>query len=57
MENSTCCFTGHRPQSLPFRLNEKDKRCVALREKLKAKIGNKMNEGMLMPYRKVLDRQ
>ena len=24
--------------------------------KLKAKIGNKMNEGMLMPYKKVLDR-
>ena len=24
-------------------------------EKLKAKIGNKMNEGMLMPYKKVLD--
>jgi hypothetical protein len=23
--------------------------------KLKAKMGNKMNEGMLMPYQKVLD--
>jgi hypothetical protein len=23
--------------------------------KIKAKIGNKMNEGMLMPYKKVLD--
>ena len=44
MENSTCCFTGHRPQSLPFRLNEKDKRCVALREKLKAKIEQLITE-------------
>ena len=24
-------------------------------KKLKAKIGGKMNEGMLMPYKKVLD--
>ena len=31
MENLTCCFTGHRPQSLPFRLNEQDVRCVKLR--------------------------
>lgn len=31
MENLTCCFTGHRPQSLPFRLNEEDERCIELR--------------------------
>ena len=24
-------------------------------EKIKSKMGNKMNEGMLMPYKKVLD--
>ena len=34
----TCCFTGHRPPSLPFRLNEKDERCVDLRAKLKTEI-------------------
>ena len=38
MKNLTCCFTGHRPQSLPFRLNEKDERCVALSAKLKSEI-------------------
>lgn len=27
----TCAFTGHRPQNLPFRFNESDKRCIALK--------------------------
>lgn len=31
----TCCFTGHRPQGMPFRFNEKDERCLNLKEKLK----------------------
>ena len=38
MKKITCCFTGHRLQSLPFRFNEKDERCVKLREVLKAEI-------------------
>lgn len=27
----TCCFTGHRPKSLPFGYNEQDPQCVKLR--------------------------
>ena len=31
----TCAFTGHRPQNLPFRFNENDDRCIALKQKLR----------------------
>ena len=31
---TTCCFTGHRPNKLPWRHNEEDFRCIALKEKL-----------------------
>ncbi|MDD4493578.1 MAG: SLOG family protein [Eubacteriales bacterium] len=31
-----CCFTGHRPQNLPFRFNEADERYVKLKAALKA---------------------
>ncbi len=30
----TCCFTGHRPQSLPWKFNEKDERCLKMKEQL-----------------------
>lgn len=30
----TCCFTGHRINKLPWVANEKDPRCVELKEKL-----------------------
>lgn len=33
-----CAFTGHRPQSLPFRFDETDERCVSLKEKLRMEI-------------------
>ena len=28
----TCCFTGHRPEKLPWRYDEGDSRCLALKE-------------------------
>lgn len=31
---TACSFTGHRPEKLPWRSNESDPRCVALKEKL-----------------------
>ena len=33
MEN-TCAFTGHRPQSLLWKFNENDERCIKVKEKL-----------------------
>ncbi len=31
---STCCFSGYRPDKLPWGHNEDDDRCLKLREKL-----------------------
>ena len=30
----TCCFTGHRPEKLPWGDDESDPRCIALQEKI-----------------------
>ena len=30
----TCCFTGHRPNKLPWGRDETDPRCLALKEKI-----------------------
>lgn len=31
---TTCCFTGHRPEKLPWGTDECDPRCLALKERL-----------------------
>jgi len=31
LKNSSCAFTGHRPYKFPWRYNEADERCVALK--------------------------
>ena len=30
----TCCFTGHRPDKLPWGTDERDPRCLALKESI-----------------------
>ena len=30
----SCCFTGHRPGKLPWRYNEQDPRCLALKRRM-----------------------
>ncbi len=34
----SCCFTGHRPQKLPWGMNENDPRCVSLKAELAARL-------------------
>lgn len=34
LSSKTCCFTGHRPEKLPWRYNENDSRCIALKRKI-----------------------
>ncbi len=36
--NIACAFTGHRPKKLPWRYDETDSRCVALKEELTEQI-------------------
>ena len=31
----SCCFTGHRPAKLPWRYNETDPRCIALKQRMR----------------------
>ena len=34
----TCCFSGHRPMKLPWGMNERDGRCLALKAELAARL-------------------
>ena len=42
---SACCFTGHRPSKLPWRHNEEDARCIALKRRMMDVIGAAYEEG------------
>ena len=41
------CFTGHRSQKLPWRFNEKDPRCIEMRNNTKAEIEKAINDGYI----------
>lgn len=43
MLDSSCAFTGHRPHKLPWKYNEADSRCVALKIVLMEQI-TRLNE-------------
>lgn len=42
----SCCFTGHRPQKLPWKYNENDIRCIEFKEKLNAVINAVYESGI-----------
>ena len=43
---TTCSFTGHRPEKLPWRGDESDPRCLALKERLAAAVEAAYDKGM-----------
>lgn len=45
-KNHTCCFTGHRPEKLPWGDDETDGRCAALKKKLQDAVEAAYDEGM-----------
>ena len=42
----TCCFTGHRPEKLPWGSDESDSRCLALKERLDRAVEAAYDAGM-----------
>lgn len=46
MNSKSCAFTGHRPSKFPWRYDEADSRCVALKEKLTDQLTKLVNAGV-----------
>lgn len=46
MMNTACAFTGHRPSKFPWRYDETDSRCVALKEELTEQIAKLAEAGV-----------
>ena len=46
MLDSCCAFTGHRPHKLPWRYNEADSRCLALKSALAGQITQLVDAGV-----------
>ena len=42
---SSCAFTGHRPQKLPWRYREEDERCLALKRRIRDVVESAYEEG------------
>lgn len=45
LNSTTACFTGHRGQKLPWRYNEDDDRCKAMKATLRSEIENAIKRG------------
>lgn len=43
---TTCCFTGHRPEKLPWREDEGDPRCLELKARLAGVVEAAYEKGM-----------
>ena len=42
---NTCCFTGHRPEKLPWHTQEDDPRCLALKRRLDGAVAQAYQDG------------
>lgn len=42
----TCCFTGHRPNKLPWGADEQDKRCVQLKQRIDHELHRAYYDGV-----------
>ena len=45
-KSTTCCFTGHRPDKLPWGEDETDPRCLALKQRLAAALEDIYRDGV-----------
>ena len=41
----SCCFSGHRPAKLPWGANERDPRCIALKERIHDAVSDAIAQG------------
>ena len=55
MNQFACAFTGHRPYKFPWKTNESDSRCVALKAVLKKKISVLADAGVTCFYSSCAD--
>lgn len=46
MNNGSCAFTGHRPHKFPWKYDETDSRCIALKAALAEQIKKLAEEGV-----------
>ena len=46
MNNGSCAFTGHRPHKFPWKYDETDSRCIALKAALAEQIKKVAEEGV-----------
>lgn len=44
-KQKTCCFTGHRPQKLPWGFNENHPKCLEMKQNLSTEIENAIKSG------------
>ena len=42
----SCCFTGHRPEKLPWGEDERDLRCMDLKDRLSAAVEEAYEQGI-----------
>lgn len=47
LNSTTACFTGHRSQKLPWAFNEKDERCLEMKNTLRMELVNAIQKGYI----------